>query len=866
MENKFNFNFWSAAWLVLALFSGIACSKKIMVPDQLPFGNGVSRELAASRQKMIRELAYTLHFQIPPQKAAPIPVSETISFQLATVGSPLLLDFKEQPDRIQSLVVNKKRVPVIHRQEHLLIPARYLKAGKNQVDLTLLAGDLSLNRNDDYLYTLLVPDRARTVFPVLDQPNLKATFTLSLTLPLDWQALANGPVQDSVVHADSKTYHFASSDTIPSYLFSFVAGRFRRVSRVQEGRPLQLLHRETDPQKLRLSLDSLFHLHARSLAFLQDYTGIPYPFRKLDFAAIPDFQYGGMEHVGAIDYKAATLFLDEGATLDQQIARANLIAHETAHMWFGNLVTMDWFNDVWMKEVFANFMAGKITRQALSYAQDDLKFLTDHFPAAYSVDRTAGANPIRQHLDNLQDAGSLYGNIIYHKAPIMMRQLERLMGADAFRQGLQQYLARYAYGNASWPDLIALLDARTPADLQAWNQVWVNEPGRPVFDYQLETRDGRISRLVLTQRAEDGSDRLWPQFFDITLVYPTGSRQLTVPMDQRQVTVAGAAGEPAPAYILFNSCGQGYGVFPVDKALPGRLYALAQPVARASAYINLYENMLNGRGITPQALLNTYRRGLTRETEELNLKLLTGRLSDIYWKFLPPATRTALAPTLEKELWEAMKQAPSPNTRKLLLQAYQNMALTKEAQYTLYRIWARQQPPAGIKLSEDDYTDLALALAVRDYAPENDILQQQLSRIGNADRQKRLAFLMPALSPDGARRDAFFAGLKEARNREKEAWVVTALSYLHHPLRTPTSEKYLPESLALLAEIQLTGDIFFPYNWLRSTLGAYQTPSAAATVRSFLQAHPNYNPKLQAKIRQAADDLFRAEKILKARY
>jgi aminopeptidase N len=289
-------------------------------------------------------------------------------------------------------------------------------------------------------------------------------------------------------------------------------------------------------------------------------------------------------------------------------------------------------------------------------------------------------------------------------------------------------------------------------------------------------------------------------------------------------------------------------------------------VARASAYINLYENMLNGRGITPRALLNTYRRGLTRETEELNLKLLTSRLSDIYWKFLPPATRTALAPTLEKELWEAMKRAPSPNTRKLLLKAYQNMALTKEAQYTLYRIWARQQPPAAIKLSEDDYTDLALALAVRDYAPENDILQQQLGRIRNTDRQKRLAFLLPALSADVARRDAFFAGLKEARNREKEAWVVTALSYLHHPLRTPASEKYLPESLALLADIQLTGDIFFPYNWLQSTLGSYQTPSAAVTVRSFLQAHPDYNPRLQAKIRQAADDLFRAEKILKTRY
>jgi aminopeptidase N len=811
---------------------------------------------------MLRDLAYKLHFHIPSQKENPIPATATITFQLAAGSGPLQLDFKEQTDHILSLVVNKRKVVVDHRQEHLMLPARYLKTGRNQVDIRFIAGDLSLNRNDDYLYTLLVPDRARTVFPVFDQPNLKATFTLSLTLPGDWQALANGPVLDTVPGPGTRTYHFAASDTIPTYLFAFAAGKFQRVSRELAGRPMQLLHRETDAKKLQLSLDPIFQLHAGALAFMEDYTRIPYPFRKFDFVAIPDFQYGGMEHVGAIDYKAATLFLDEGATLDQQIARASLTAHETAHMWFGDLVTMDWFNDVWMKEVFANFMADKITQVTLAHANFDLKFLVDHFPAAYGVDRTTGANPIRQPLENLQEAGSLYGNIIYHKAPIMMRQLESLMGAGPFQQGLQDYLARYAHGNATWPDLIGILDARSPADLAAWNQVWVNEPGRPLIDFSLETEAGRISRLTVSQQAEDGSDRLWPQHFEITLVYPQGSKELAVVLDQRQVTLAAAAGEPAPTFILFNSGGQGYGVFPVDKALPSHLYALPQPVARASAYINLYENMLNGRGITPRLLLDTYRRGIGREPEELNLKLLTGQLSDIYWKFLSPAERRALAPTLEKELWEAQRQNPAPNAKKLLLKTYQSIALTKEAQYTLYRIWEKQQPPAGILFSEEDYTALALALAVRDYAPENQILERQLARIRNVDRRKRLQFLMPALSGDERRRGAFFASLKEASNREKEAWVAAALIYLHHPLRSAASEKYLPESLDLLAEIQRTGDIFFPYNWLQSTLGFYQTSSAANTVRAFLQAHPDYNPRLQAKIRQAADDLFRAEKLV----
>lgn len=853
-----------ASWFMLALLA-TACQKN-MAPTTattVPVEKGVSLQLAEQRKQLISNLGYQLQLSVPERKAEPVVASEVVSFNLKDASQPVQLDFKEKTDHLKRVVVNGKEVAIDHRDEHLVLPASALKRGPNTVQIEFVAGDLSLNRSDDFLYTLLVPDRARTVFPVFDQPNLKASFQLQLTVPQGWQALANGPVQDSTTTAGTKTYRFAPSDTISTYLFSFVAGKFTRLSREAGGRTMQLLHRETDPSKLQLSLGPIFQIHADALKFMEAYTGIPYPFRKFDFAAIPDFQYGGMEHVGAIDYKASTLFLDEGATQDQKIARSSLIAHETAHMWFGDLVTMQWFNDVWMKEVFANFMADKITQVAVEGSNYDLKFVTDHFPAAYGIDRTQGANPIRQELNNLQDAGSLYGNIIYHKAPIMMRQLERLMGEEAFRQGLQEYLRTYAHGNATWPDLISILDRRTPADLQAWNQVWVNQPGRPVIDYKLQTQGGKISQLELTQRAEDNSDRLWPQVFEVLLVYPNGtSKELTVNMNERQVQLAEAAGQPAPAFVLFNSSGLGYGVFPIDKQLLPNLGKLPNPVARAAAYISLYENMLNGRVLPPRQLLDLYRQQLPLEIEELNLKLLTGQLSDIYWKLLKPEERSALAPALEADLWRTMSQNSSANIRKLLFKSYQSVALTPAAQQRLYQVWDKQQAPTGVTLTEDDYTSLAQALAVRDYAADPQILTKQLARIKNPDRQKRLQFLMPALSPDVATRDAFFASLRDEHNREKEAWVLSALGALHHPLRQRTSEKYLPQSLELLEEIQLTGDIFFPYSWLQATLGNYQTASAAATVRSFLQAHPNYNPKLRAKLLQAADDVFRAEKLV----
>jgi aminopeptidase N len=290
---------------------------------------------------------------------------------------------------------------------------------------------------------------------------------------------------------------------------------------------------------------------------------------------------------------------------------------------------------------------------------------------------------------------------------------------------------------------------------------------------------------------------------------------------------------------------------------------------RASTYINLYETMLTGRQnkpgvVSPAQLAATYQQLLTTETEELNLRLITSQLSDLVWNYTRPENRLALATSVEQVTWQAMQQTTGKSAsgrKKLLFRLYQSVALSPEARQRLYTIWKDQQAPAGVTLTEDDYTSLALALAVRDY-PAPGILTEQLARIKNPDRQKRLQFMMPALSGNVAERDAFFASLASDSNRDREAWVTAALGYLHHPLRAETSVKYLPKSLELLEEVQRTGDIFFPESWLRSILSSYQTPAVAQTVRQFLAERPAYNPRLKAKLLQAADNTFRASQLV----
>src|SRR4029079_18740298 len=198
------------------------------------------------------------------------------------------------------------------------------------------------------------------------------------------------------------------------------------------------------------------------------------------------------------------------------LGRACFRAREGSHMWFGDLVTMRWFSDVWMKEVFANYMAAKIVNPSFPEINHELRFLLAYYPAAYDVDRTAGTNEIRQPLANLDDAGSLYGAIIYQKAPIVMRQLEALIGEGNFRDGLREYLKTYAFSNAAWPDLIALLDNRTPEDLAAWSHAWVDERGRPTIRTSLTVSNGRIQRLVLTQQDPIANrGLLWNQKFQV---------------------------------------------------------------------------------------------------------------------------------------------------------------------------------------------------------------------------------------------------------------------------------------------------------------------------------------------------------------
>ena len=543
------------------LIGGMACQPGQVDQQQALTVPGVSLELANFRKANYSDVRYLLRFSIPELKQQPVEGVAQIAFRISD-PHPLILDFRGDSLQVHQVRLNGKAVDYTVKDEHILIDKERVAAGENRVDIQFTPADQSLNRRDEFLYTLLVPDRARTLFPCFDQPNMKSTFTLALEVPASWQAVANGAVEDvdSLSISNRHLIRFKPTEPLSTYLFSFVAGRLQKEQFKRDGRTIAIYHRETDPAKAA-QCPAIAEEVFDALAWQADFTGVDYPFMKYDLIILPGFQYGGMEHTGATLYADRRMFLNSHPTLNERLGRSQLIAHETSHMWFGDYVTMNWFNDVWTKEVFANYFASRIVSPHYPEINHRLNFIRDYLPASYAEDRTLGANPIQQDLDNLRNAGLVYGNIIYDKSPVVMEMLVRVLGEEAFREGIQTYVRKFAYGNATWDELIDILDRLTDVDLKSWSQAWVGEKGMPEIEATIEGDE-----LVVRQRDAFGRGLIWPQQLAYRVAGENESRLVELNSDAAEVRVKHGLKE-SPLRVLPNVDGRGYGFFRLDEAM-----------------------------------------------------------------------------------------------------------------------------------------------------------------------------------------------------------------------------------------------------------------------------------------------------------
>ncbi len=815
------------------------------------YDSGISHELAEWRKATINDVSYHLLFDLVDNWGW-IAIRYTLD-----EPQDVIIDFRNT-ELVREISLGGSTQTITNKctlaNEHIVIPKSLTHSGEQSVNIYFTVDNQSLNRNPEFLYTLLVPDRAHTLFPCFDQPDMKAWYELNLIIPKGWKAISNTQttvdswgaetyehLTGNVLPDDTKIVSFQPTEPLSTYLFSFVAGELESCTYNDGRHTFTAYYRESDPKRLA-QLDTIFEQVAASLDWLEEYTGIKYPFAKYDFVILPGFQYGGMEHTGATLYNDTQMFLSENPTLDEELRRTKLITHETAHMWFGDYVTMAWFDDVWTKEVFANYFAARMAEPLFPDINHNLNRLKVHTSAAMSEDRTEGSTSIRQPLDNLSNAGLIYGQTIYNKAPVVMDKLVEIMGEEAFQRGIQEYLTTYAYSNATWNDLVAILDKHSEANLEEFSEVWVNQRGMPHITFERNN-----SKLHVTQSDPLGRELLWPQTFAIDIVAGTTTTRHEVMFEGKEVVMDIDSFD----YIIPNSDGRGYGLFIVDndnlRALLDSWPTITNELTRQATIMNLWE-LYQANHIGDTELFNSLVAGLEKEQNALVASTLCSYIAEPLH-----ALHSAEA--------EAMLYAMSENhalqsCRQQLMRLLMQVATSAEINDKFYAIWQEASHPL---LSINDYMTLSYELALRFPERYDTIVATQRERITDEDRRRQFDFIVRAVNPSPGAQDALFNEILKPDNRRIEPWTATLLSYLNHPLRDAESVKYIYRGLDELHEVQRTGDIFFPRNWVGALLGNHRSKEAYDELQRWLDDNADYPILLRNKILQAAHPLSRVQ-------
>ena len=332
---------------------------------------------------------------------------------------------------------------------------------------------------------------ARRAFPCWDEPSMKATFEVTLVVPAELEAVSNTlPADESAVDGGLRRIRFEETPVMSTYLLAFIVGDIKCVERTADNGTLVRVWATSGKENLG---EFAAETSVKLLAFFNDYFGVPYPLPKLDHIAIPDFAAGAMENWGAVTYREVVLLVDPERTSVQVRQRiAAIISHEMAHMWFGDLVTMAWWNDLWLNESFASWVGDKAVDSIFPEWEMWTQFVSSDTNSALSLDGLRSSHPIEQEVKDPAEIGQLFDAISYSKGGSVLRMLEDFLGEETFREGLRRYISRHQYGNAVTRDLWTALGEASGKPVAEIMDTWVQQTGYPVLDVDADYGDDGV--------------------------------------------------------------------------------------------------------------------------------------------------------------------------------------------------------------------------------------------------------------------------------------------------------------------------------------------------------------------------------------
>ena len=830
--------------------------------------DGISRELARQRAAQISDVRYQLRFTLTPH--APFASGhEELRFHSNSSGS-VLLDFRE--GTASNLIVNEVAVAARIEDGHIELPASVIHADENVVTMDFTVPVATAGKaitrfedkddNTEYLYTLFVPMDAEMAFPCFDQPDLKGRFHLELTAPEKWTVISNTAIESQSPNGSGeRTTVFSETQPISTYLFAFAAGPFRKLHETP-GLP-GLYVRQSKFKKAQEEAPEVQQSTAQGIEYLSNFFAQPFPFLKYDMVMIPGFAYGGMEHAGATFLREESVLFRAAPTHSDHLNRDILLLHELTHQWFGDFTTMRWFDDLWLKEGFAQYMA----YQALASLRPDeniwKRFYQSIKPAAYGIDSTKGTTPIYQDIANLKDAKSAYGAIVYSKAPGVIKQLAFVLGEERFRDGLRAYLKEHAYANAEWSDLVRAFEHVSGRSLQDWAASWIRRRGMPQVDVALscDTQD-RIDRFSLTQRDVVGEGGIWPIAMQVGLHYNGRAPiNLRAELNTEKAELHEAIGKPCPNYTFLNDQDFAYGRFLLDersrKAVIEELAEVPDVFERTLLWGSLWDSVREAE-FAPRDFVELAVRLLSAETDESLAQNLIGHVATALHRYINPSVRAQIAHRAEELASNQMLHSPSQDLRIIWFRALRSVAESPQGRRQLKNILSGKLAVPGMELRPlDRWTVVTALIALHDADAEALFAAEQKSD-SSGDGQK-YAYMAQAARPESASKQHYFDDYLHASSRPED-WIEQSLGPFNYWNQSELTLPYLKPALEALPQIKRERKIFFALGWLNAFIGGQQSAAAQAQVQEFLKSAA-LDKDLRLKVLEVSDELDRTVRI-----
>jgi len=863
----------------LVATSGIAADNSAFTPRaENPY---LSQADAAARSARVSNVAYVLDFTLTGKET--FSNTTTVSFDLKDNAQPLTLDLDKAT--VKRLVVNGKAVAAPqYNNWFITLAAADLQAGRNTVTVEFerkhSTNGEGLHRMVDpvdgrvYTYSHFEPAAAHQMFALFDQPDLKATYQVNVTAPADWTVVSTTRETKVEAAGDAKRWTFPASKILSPYNFSMHAGPYKVWEDTKTSKyPMRVFARQSVADQIDAA--EWFKYTAQGLAWFDEYFGVPYQYGKYDQLLVPDFLYGAMENAGAVTFAEHSFLHKEKMSGAEKHELASVIMHEMAHQWFGDLVTMQWWNGLWLNESFASFMGTLATAEATEFKDSAWQyFYSQGKSGAYVQDQRVTTHPIETPVPSTANAFDNIDAITYSKGASTLKQLRHLLGEETFRKGVHNYLVKYQFKNAKLDDFIGSLAEAAGRDLGQWTQDWLYQPGVNTITANYSCKGGKIESFQLQQTAVAQFPTLREQRVQLAMMQKKG-KQLNVgkvlPVTYKGATteVAELKGAACPDLVYPNYQDWGF----VKAKLDARSAATARKdiskvedkLLRTMLWHSMWDNVRDG-DLPLNEFLDTVLANAAAENDYVLLGDVLGKTQGAL-RYLRTMSADAkytrdTADRIGKMSW-ARVNATTGDFQRRWFNTYMAAAGSKESLDRLTAILDGRTQVKGLTLSQELRWDI-ISILNRYAAPgaEARIAAEQAK--DKSDSGELAAVAAQVARPDAKVKQEWLAKIGDQQTKLPFSRIRTAMHSMYPSTQVALNEQSAAERLAQLPVLDKSAGPVFMRDYAGAMIPATCTAASVQRLADAAAANPNLSAGTRRALLVAHQEDERCVAIRKA--